>query len=85
MNKPFQRTAPGVENPGFYSDELFAPKDSPSGKNTEDDIRSFTQNLLDGENRSAVITKDGQILPRNTAMQGGEKDFTELYKERVWG
>lgn len=85
MNTPFQRTASQEENTGIFSDDLFEPRKNTEGKNTEDDIRTFTQNLLEGEKQSAVITKDGRILPKNTALRGGEKDFTELYKERVWG
>lgn len=51
----------------------------------DEDIRDFTRQMLDGDNAAAVITRDGRILPKNHALKSGDRDFTELYKERVWG
>ena len=51
----------------------------------DEDIRDFTRQMLDTNNSAAVITREGRILPKNHALKAGDKDFTELYKERVWG
>ena len=52
------------------------------------DVLSMTEKALeggDGGDFIAVITRDGHVVPRNRALQSGEKVFTELSKERVWG
>ena len=33
----------------------------------------------------AVITRDGRIMPKNSAHNEGEQDPTHLIKDRVWG
>jgi hypothetical protein len=41
--------------------------------------------MLEENNTAAVITRDGRIVPKNSALKSGDREFTELYKERVWG
>lgn len=67
-------------------DENFMPGGAGENRVNDDDIRKFTQNILNNSgNHSAVITKDGKVVPKNAALDAGQKDFTELYKNRVWG
>lgn len=68
-----------------FDDDIFTPDGSFSSGEKEKDIREFTRQMLDENNSAAVITKDGRIVPKNRALKSGERDFTELYKERVWG
>ncbi len=55
---------------------------------TPADILTMTEKTLeggDGGDFIAVITRDGHVVPRNEALRSGNKEFTELAKERIWG
>lgn len=47
-------------------------------------LLAFTRGIIEGNAPSAVITRDGRIVPRIHAITCGEKVFMELCKERVW-
>ena len=51
----------------------------------EDSICGFTARLLKETVFPAVITSDGRIVPRSLAFKSGDRNYTELFKERVWG
>ena len=55
---------------------------------TPADIIAKTEKALeggDGGDFIAVITRDVHVVPRNEALRSGNKEFTELAKERIWG
>jgi hypothetical protein len=68
-----------------FDDDLFGTESSFGNGAKEKDIRDFTQKMLEENNTAAVITRDGRIVPKNSALKSGDREFTELYKERVWG
>jgi len=51
----------------------------------EESICGFTERLLKETVSAAVITSDGRIVPRSLAFKSGDRNYTELFKERVWG
>ncbi len=76
------------------------PKDRVEGKDPLEDLNGFsptpggagspniadvTEQILNHDEYSAVITRDGRVLPRNDALREGEREFTSLLKDRVWG
>lgn len=86
MRNPYRQDLYGNKERGYdVTKDLVGFDGGPYGKPTEADILRQTREILDGEDYVAVITRDGRIMPKNSAHKEGEQDPTHLIKDRVWG
>lgn len=84
MKNPYDKTG-GFEKRDRDVMEEILGFDFEGGTPREADVLRQTEKVLDEDSYVAVITRDGRIVPKNRAFKEGEKNPTELYKERVWG
>ena len=88
MQIPFDKRSGRNPKDRFESKDPLADLDgfSPTpGGTGSPNIADVTEQILNHDEYSAVITRDGRVLPRNDALREGEREFTSLLKDRVWG